>query len=98
MAENIISLILFKAKSTEKTLLYFEEQVYDSLNNGKFCAGLFVNVMKAFDAVDHAIVLGRLSNAGIRVVAHRWFGALISFKINSLTNLLLYTEFLKAPF
>lgn len=59
--------------SSENALLYFMEQVYDRLNNGKCCASLVIDVMKAFDTVDHVISLDRLSNAGIRGVAHSWF-------------------------
>lgn len=50
-------------------------QVYDRLNNGKCCAGLVIDVMKVYDTVDHAISLDRLSNAGVRGIAHWWFAS-----------------------
>ncbi|KAG8260198.1 hypothetical protein J6590_102171 [Homalodisca vitripennis] len=31
-------------------------QVYTGMNEGKVCAGLFVDVMKAFDTVDHRYI------------------------------------------
>lgn len=39
--------------NTENALLDFFGKVYEGVNDGDFCAGLFVDVMKAFDTVDH---------------------------------------------
>lgn len=60
-------------KNTSDALLCFMSQVYDSVNDGKCCARLFVDVMKAFDTVDHSILLQRLHDAGVRGITNKWF-------------------------
>lgn len=39
-------------------------QVYNGINEGRQCDGLFIDLMKAFDTVDHASLLVRLQEAG----------------------------------
>jgi hypothetical protein len=59
------------------------EQEYAGINEGKYCAGLFVDVMKAFDTVDHEVLLSRLYDAGVRGVAHRWFTSYLTGRSQS---------------
>ncbi len=69
----------FQSKlNTSAALLDFMSQVYTGVNEGKVCAGLFVDVMKAFDTVDHRILLSRMHDAGIRGVALKWFCSYLS--------------------
>lgn len=67
-----------KKLSTSSALIHFMGQVYTGLNNGKYCAGLFVDVMKAFDTVDHFTLLTRLEEAGVRGVPLQWFQSYLS--------------------
>lgn len=59
--------------NTEHSLIIFMSNVYNSINNGKPCAGLFIDIMKAFDTVDHNILLQKLHDVGIRGIALDWF-------------------------
>jgi hypothetical protein len=67
-----------RGKSTEDALINFTNQIYNSLNNSNKTTGLFVDFMKAFDLVNHNILLGKLESAGIRGVALDWFRSFLS--------------------
>jgi hypothetical protein len=74
--------------NTENALLNFMLGVYDGLNEGKKVSGLFLDIKKAFDTVDHTLLLSKLFNIGIRGVAHEWFNSYLigrkqCVKINS---------------
>lgn len=61
--------------STTSALLRFMGEVYTGINEGKQCSGMFIDVMKAFDTVDHATLLLRLQEAVVRGVPLRWFSS-----------------------
>lgn len=64
----------FRSKrNTSDALLNFMTQVYEEVNKGKCSAGIFVDVMKAFDTVDHEILLSRMYDAGVRGIPFKWF-------------------------
>jgi hypothetical protein len=67
-----------RGKSTEDALLNFTNMIYSCLNDGKRTTGLFVDFTKAFDLVNHPILLYKLEAAGIRGVALRWFRSFLS--------------------
>ena len=50
-------------------------------NNGKLALGVLFDVEKAFDSVDHNILLSKLENAGIRGVALDWFSSYLSGRL-----------------
>lgn len=63
--------------NTGSAVIDFMSEVYIGINEGSVCAGIFVDVMKAFDTVDHDILLNKMMSAGIRGVANDWFRSYI---------------------
>jgi len=49
------------------------EQITNSIDNHDYCAGVFIDLSKAFDTIDHTILLIKLHHYGIRVVTLDWF-------------------------
>ena len=56
--------------STNNALMLITENIQFHLNKKKFSAGAFVDLKKAFDTVDHEILLKKLSHYGIRGIAN----------------------------
>jgi hypothetical protein len=61
-----------KGHSTNMALLKFHDLVTKSIESGKFTLGIFIDLEKAFDTIDHSILLTKLSFYGIRGKAHDW--------------------------
>ena len=61
--------------STEDALLDFCSFIQKSLDNKFICGSLFVDITKAFDMVDHAILLNKLYSAGFRGTIFEWFAS-----------------------
>ena len=55
-----------KGKSTTDAFIEFTERAYSSLDNKEHCVTLFLDLRKAFDTVNHTILLNKLENYGIR--------------------------------
>ena len=53
-----------KNKSTCDALLNFTEYIYNNLNNRKTVVNVLVDLRKAFDTVNHGILLDKLFNLG----------------------------------
>ena len=52
--------------STEHALLELIDQISDSFNDKSYFSGIFIGLLKAFDTVDHKILLKKLQHYGIR--------------------------------
>ena len=64
----------FRAKhSTDHALISLTEMVREALDSRKFSCGIFVDLQKAFDTVDHGILLSKMDYYGIRGLANNWF-------------------------
>ena len=59
--------------SPELALLYLVDKISNALDDGECVLGLFLDFSKAFDTVDHAILLTKLEYLGIRGNALQWF-------------------------
>jgi len=59
--------------STNHALISLTEKVRVALDTGHFACGIFVDFQKAFDTVDHEILLKKLEHYGVRHTANKWF-------------------------
>ena len=64
--------------STSFALLQMREIIMKALDDGNFACGIFVDLQKAFDSVDHNILLSKLSHHGIIEIGNKWFESYLS--------------------
>ena len=70
-----------RGKSTEHNLIHVVNYIANSLNNGKYCIGLFLDLKKAFDVCDHSILLKKLKKFGVKNEAHNWFRSYLTNRV-----------------
>ena len=77
-----------KNKSTIDAIIDFIENLVESTNNHTTIIGIFCDLSKAFDCVDHSILLRKLELVGIRGVALKWFQSYLEYRKQfvSITN------------
>ena len=61
------------AHSTEHEILQSVNQITDAFSQGKYTLGIFVDLSKAFDTVNHNILLEKLKAYGIQSENLKWF-------------------------
>ena len=59
--------------STSYAIIHLTETIKQSLDQGLFSCSIFVDLQKAFDTVDHDILLGKLEHYGRRGITNKWF-------------------------
>ena len=66
----------FRSKhSTSHALISLIEYIKKELDSGKLVCGIFIDLQKAFDTVDHEILLSKLDYYGIRDICKDWFAS-----------------------
>ena len=59
--------------STYMALLDMEDRITKAIDANEYSVGIFIDLAKAFDTVDHVILLKKLENFGIRGPTLKWF-------------------------
>ena len=67
-----------KLHSSYMALMVLTDKLIRSLENGEFVIGVYLDFSKAFDTVDHEILLSKLSHYGIRGNCLNWFQSYLS--------------------
>ena len=64
--------------STNHALISLTESIKNTLDNKRFGCGIFIDLQKAFDTVNHQILLNKLKHYGVRGTALAWFSSYLS--------------------
>ena len=64
--------------STTYALISLTETIRKYLDEGKLDCGIFVDLQKAFDTVEHDILLTKLEHYGVRGLVNDWFKSYLS--------------------
>ena len=64
--------------SISHVLINITENIRKALADGNIGCAVFVGLQKAFDTVDHQILLAKLNHYGIRGVSNDWFESYLS--------------------
>ena len=67
-----------RKRSTVSALTNFTDEILHNMEKGKFCGAVFLDLRKAFDTVDHEILLTKLSKVGINPSTLQWFQSYLS--------------------
>ena len=78
-------------RSTVTNLYLYINYILDSLNQGIEVHAIYTDFSKAFDLVDHGILIDKLKIYGVRGIALEWFrsylsGRLLQVKVNGFTS------------
>ncbi|CAB3998988.1 Hypothetical predicted protein, partial [Paramuricea clavata] len=64
---------LRKGYSTEQAILEITDNIKTAIDKKQLTCGIFLDFSKAFDTVNHKILLSKLNKYGFRGVPHLWF-------------------------
>ena len=64
--------------STAHALIDLQDKIISAINKNNFSLGIFMDLSKAFDIVDHTILLYKLKHYGIRGTALKWFSSYLN--------------------
>jgi hypothetical protein len=64
--------------STEHAILSIVDKIQQAIEKKQYSCGIFLDFSKAFDTVDHTILLKKLEKLGIRGIAKKWFDSYLT--------------------
>ena len=82
-SNNIIHALQFgfqEKHSVDHALISLTEAIQSMLDNKKYGCGIFLDLQKAFDAVNHTILLSKQEHYGIRGNVLLWFASYLSVR------------------
>ena len=70
--------------STEHAMLQLTRDITQNFDNGKFTLGVSIDLSKAFDTVDHQILLNKLKHYGVNEKTLAWLQSYLSQRKQSI--------------
>ena len=64
--------------STTHALIHLTDKIRHEINKGNYARGIFVDFQKAFDTVDHHILLKKVEYYGVREISIKCFASYLS--------------------
>ena len=61
--------------STNYALLLITDKIQRAIENKEYACGIFLDLKKAFDTVDHKILLKKMEYYGVRGLTNQWFSS-----------------------
>ena len=74
-----------RGRSTHTAIFQFTKQILESLEDGTVPLGLFLDLSKAYDTLNHEILLRKLELYGIRGTALKWIASYLSKRSQKVT-------------
>jgi len=74
-----------KNHSTFMALMDIQCNISEAMNNNHYSIGIFFDLSKAFDTVDHNILITKLNSYGIRGIVNHWFSDYLSGRTQFVT-------------
>ena len=60
-------------RSTELAIIELVDRITKAIDKGEYTIGIFLDLSKAFDTIDHKILIQKLDHYGIRGITQLWF-------------------------
>ena len=76
---------LQKGKSTHMSLITLIDKISEALDQGELVICIFLDFSKAFDTVDHGILLQKLELYGVQDIALKWFDSYLFNRLQYVT-------------
>ncbi len=76
----------FRISHSTDTLLYLTDFIRRQIDEGKMCGMVLLELQKAFDTVNHSILLDKLSVMGLSSKVIAWFNYYLSERVQRVRN------------
>ena len=67
-------------RSSTMAIVNFMEKITNSLDDMKAVISVFIDLKKAFDTIDHTILLQKLNHYGIRGIVNQWICSYLTYR------------------
>jgi retron-type reverse transcriptase len=62
-----------KNRSTELAIIELVDKITKGIDRGNYTLGIFLDLSKAFDTINHKLLIKKLEHYGIRGICLKWF-------------------------